>query len=88
MASPKETLNIHFGWDVDRVEYVVMPQVQKAIPAFEGNSNYSLLGWHFSVSGFKERQMIPVEIMANEPAPSGSPVTHTVSAPGRRCHSP
>lgn len=73
-------MNIRFGWNMDRA---VMPQVQKAIPAFEGNSNYSLLGWHFSVSGFKQRQMIAVEDMANEPAPSGSPVTHTVSAPGR-----
>ena len=83
MASPKKTLNIQFGWDTDRVEHVVMPQVQKAMPAFEGNSNYSLLGQHFSVSEFKQRQMIAVEDMANEPAPSGSPVTHTVSAPGR-----
>lgn len=83
MASPKETLNIQFGWDTDRVEHVVMPQVQKATPTFEGNSDYSLLGQHFSVSEFKQRQMIAVEDMANEPAPSGSPVTHTASAPGR-----
>lgn len=89
MASPKETLWAYsLGGTWTGLSMLWCIRCQKAIPAFEGNSSYSLLGWHFSVSGFKQRQMIAVEDMANELAPSGSPVTHTMSAPGRWCHSP
>lgn len=69
-----------FVWDLGRAEQVVVGQVlESKASAFEGSSNYSLLWHHFSVSRFKQRQMIAMGDMANEPAPPGSPVTHSVS---------
>lgn len=65
-----DSVSIQFGtWAGLSMLWCV--RCQKAIPAFEGNSNYSLLGRHFSVSGFKQRQMIAVEDTANELLPLG-----------------
>lgn len=89
LASPKETpwvqclggmrMGLSLSWCI---------RWQKAIPASRAARTILFLGLHFSVSGFKQRQMRTPEDMDNEPAPSGSPVTHTVPAPGRWCHSP
>lgn len=87
--TPKEALRVHsLGRTRTGLNTLWCLKWQNAVPAFEGSSRYSLWRQHFSVSGFKHRQMIAIEDMANEPAPSGSPVTHTVPAPGRWCYSP